>query len=51
MDSLIVTAKRSDIDPQAWLADGLARMPGSVVSPLPELLPWKWKPAQTAKVA
>lgn len=26
--SLIVTAKMNDIDPQAWLADVLARSPG-----------------------
>lgn len=51
MYSLIVTAKMNDIDPQAWLADVLARMPSIVVSRLPELLPWNWKAAQTAKVA
>jgi transposase len=38
--SLIVTAKMNDIDPQAWLADVLARMPNLPVSRLPELLPW-----------
>ena len=31
MYSLIVTAKMNDIDPQAWLADVLARMPSIVV--------------------
>lgn len=51
MYSLIVTAKMNDVDPQAWLADVLARMPGIVVSRLPELLPWNWKAAQTATVA
>jgi hypothetical protein len=51
MHSLIVTAKMNDVDPQAWLEDVLARMPGIVVSRLPELLPWNWKAAQTAKVA
>ncbi len=51
MYSLIVTAKMNDVDPQAWLADVLARMPGLVVSRLPELLPWNWKDAQTAKAA
>ncbi len=51
MYSLIVTAKMNDIDPQAWLADVLARMPGIVVSRLPELLPWNWKAAPNAKVA
>lgn len=48
MYSLIVTAKMNDVDPQAWLADVLARMPGTIVSRLPELLPWNWKAAQTA---
>lgn len=42
MYSLIVTAKMNDIDPQAWLADVLARMPGIPVSRLPDLLPWNW---------
>ena len=41
--SLIVTAKLNDIDPQAWLADVLARMPNLPVSRLPELLPWNWR--------
>lgn len=45
MYSLIVTAKMNDIDPQAWLADVLARMPGIPVSRLPELLPWNWSSA------
>jgi transposase len=43
MYSLIVTAKMNDIDPQAWLADVLARMPNLPVSRLPELLPWNWR--------
>ena len=43
MYSLIVTAKMNDVDPQAWLADVLARLPDMPVSRLPELLPWKWK--------
>ena len=42
MYSLIVTTKMNDIDPQAWLADVLARMPALTVSRLPELLPWNW---------
>jgi IS66 C-terminal element len=28
VDSLIMTCKLNDIDPQAWLADGLARIAG-----------------------
>ena len=42
MYSLIVTAKMNDIDPQAWLADVLARLPDMPISRLPELLPWNW---------
>jgi hypothetical protein len=42
MYTLIVTAKLNDIDPQAWLADILARMPNMPISRLPELLPWNW---------
>jgi len=43
MYTLIVTCKMNDIDPQAWMADILARMPDITVSRLPELLPWNWK--------
>ena len=39
---LIVTAKMCDIDPQAWLADVLARIAGHPASKLDELLPWNW---------
>ena len=42
MYSLIVTAKMNDVDPQAWLADVLARLPDMPISRLPELLPWNW---------
>ena len=43
MYSLIVTAKLNDIDPQAWLADVLARIADHPASRLDELLPWNWK--------
>ena len=49
MYSLIVTAKMNDVDPQAWLADVLARLPGIPLSRLPELLPWNWSPAGNAR--
>jgi len=42
MYSLIVTAKMNDVDPQAWLADVLARLPDMPMSRLPELLPRNW---------
>lgn len=40
MYSLIVTAKLNDIDPQAWLADVLARIAEHPASLLNELLPY-----------
>lgn len=45
MYSLIGTAKLNGTDPQAWLADVIARIADLPVSRLPELLPWNWKPA------
>ncbi|WP_423838659.1 IS66 family transposase [Thauera propionica] len=41
--TLIQTAKLNDVDPQAWLADVLARIAEQPVSRLGELLPWNWK--------
>jgi len=43
MYTLIVTAKMSDIDPQAWLADVLDRIASHPFQRLDELLPWNWK--------
>ena len=51
MYSLIVTAKMNDIDPQAWLADLLARIAAHPVHRLDELLPWNWLPPATAVAA
>ena len=48
MYSLIVSAKMNNIDPQAWLADVLARIAGHPASRLEELLPWNWRPAGAA---
>jgi transposase len=42
--SLIVTAKMNDVDPQAWLADVLARIAGHPAHRIDELLPWNWQP-------
>jgi hypothetical protein len=42
--TLIGTAKLNNIDPQAWLAHLLARMPSWPASRLQELAPWNWKP-------
>ena len=43
--TLIGTAKLNDIDPQAWLADTLARINDIPQSRLHELLPWNWVPS------
>jgi len=52
MATLIMTAKLNDIDPQAWLADVLARINDHAVHRLDELLPWNWAVAtERRKVA
>jgi len=43
MSTMINTAKLNEVDPQAWLADVLARIAGISQNQLHELLPWKWK--------
>jgi hypothetical protein len=43
MYTLIGTAKLNEIDPQAWLADVLARIASQPQSQLAELLPWNWR--------
>lgn len=43
MYSLIYSAKLNDIDPQAWLADVLARIADCKLADLEALLPWNWK--------
>ena len=51
MYSLIVSAKMNDVDPQAWLADVLARIATHPAHRLDELLPWNWKTAQQQGLA
>jgi transposase len=48
MYTLIVTAKLNDVDPQAWLADVLARIADQPQTRLHELLPWNWRSAERA---
>ena len=48
MATLIQTAKLNDVDPQAWLADVLARIAGHPAQRLEELLPWHWRPLGTS---
>lgn len=49
MATLLNSAKLNDVDPQAWLADVLARIAETPVSKVDELLPWKWEPATTQR--
>ena len=48
MYTLIQTAKLNDVDPQAWLADVLARIADYKITDLAALLPWNW--GATARV-
>ena len=43
MYTLIATAKLNDVDPQAWLADVLARIADTPMARLHQLLPWRWR--------
>jgi transposase len=49
MYSLIVTAKMNDVDPQAWLADVLARIAEHPAQQIDELLPWNWRRPSSSK--
>jgi transposase len=51
MYTLIGTAKLNSVDPQAWLADVLARIADTPLSRLPELPPWNWTPLPSASQA
>ena len=41
--TLVETAKLNGVDPQAWLADVLKRLPDHSAKRISELLPWNWK--------
>jgi len=47
--TLIATAKLNGVDPQAWLADVLARINDHKITDLAALLPWRWAADQQAK--
>src|SRR5579871_2579942 len=51
MLTLIQTAKLNDVDPQAWLADVLARINDHKITDLAALLPWNWRHAITVSRA
>jgi transposase len=46
--TIIETAKMNGLDPQAYLADILARINDHKINRLGELLPWNWSPLPTA---
>lgn len=46
--TLIATAKLNDVDPQAWLADVLARMLDYPAKRIGDLLPWNWHTVRRA---
>jgi transposase len=55
MYGLITTAKMNNVDPQAWLADILARIASHPATRIEELMPWNWidprKQIQSAQAA
>jgi transposase len=51
MLTLIQTAKLNDVDPQAWLADVLARIAEHPFQKLDDLLPWKLRKTADPKKA
>ena len=46
--SLITTCKLNDVDPRAWLADVLAKLPDHPAHRIGEIMPWAWKARQEA---
>ena len=44
MYTLIETARLNDVDPEAWLADVIARIADHPINRVGELLPWNWSP-------
>ena len=51
MYTLIETARLNDIDPEAWLADVIARIADYPITRIDELLPWKWQRATQKAIA
>ena len=49
--SLVQTCRLNDVDPQAWLADVLARLPDHPAKRIGELTPWAWKARLAAEAA
>src|SRR3712207_2738560 len=49
--TLIETCKLNGVDPQAWLADVLARLPDHPAKRITDLLPWAWRTERLAVTA
>ncbi len=49
--TLVETAKLNGVDPQAWLADVLARLLDHPAKRIADLLPWNWRPKNLAAQA
>lgn len=48
--TVIETAKLNGLDPQAYLADILARIHDHKINRLDELLPWNWAPMAAPQI-
>lgn len=51
MYTLIETARFNDVDPEAWLADVIARIADHPINQIDDLLPWKWRRGTSQAVA
>ena len=51
MYSLIESAKLNGLNPQAYLADLLARIADHPPRRIAKLLPWNWQPVDTTRAA
>jgi transposase len=49
--TLVETCKMNQVDPHAWLAFVLAKLPDHPVKRIDELLPWNWKAAKVQAAA
>ena len=49
--TLTETCKLNGVDPQAWIADVLARLPDHPARRIDGLLPWNWMPPRIAQAA